>query len=112
MPRQSAAKSNVEINTTPSLIDKLDIRATAKCDETIRAGYQERQSAALIAVAGLGKFTFVARHAGNHHPMHSEIRELYWSAAMLNGTMIVVSVKRPRHSDFVIAITSHGIEPV
>ena len=63
MSRQSVAKinveTNVETNATPDLRDKIDIRVTAKfagkctgkCGETILAGDQKCQSAALIAVA-------------------------------------------------------------
>src|ERR1700681_426912 len=40
-PRQSAANTNAR----PNLLEKMDIRATTKCPETIRSGYQERQCA-------------------------------------------------------------------
>ena len=42
MPRQSAAKTNA----TPNLPDKMDIRVTTECAETIAAGYQKRQCGA------------------------------------------------------------------
>src|ERR1700730_496992 len=42
VPRQSAANANA----TPNLAEKMDIRATAKCAETIPAGYQKRQCGA------------------------------------------------------------------
>src|SRR5258705_3332153 len=41
-PGQSAANTNAR----PNLLEKMDIRATAKCPETIRSGYQERQCGA------------------------------------------------------------------
>src|SRR5712675_1319694 len=41
-PRQSAANTNARAN----LLEKMDIRATAKCPETIPSGYQERQRGA------------------------------------------------------------------
>jgi hypothetical protein len=41
-PRQSAANTNAR----PNLLEKIDIRATAKCPETIRSRYQERQCGA------------------------------------------------------------------
>ena len=85
MPRQSVAKTNVETNVetnaTPDLRDKMDIRATAKCtgkcDETIPDEYQKCQSAALIAVAGNGKLSFVSFHAGTHHHMRSATRQRF-----------------------------------
>src|ERR1700681_4749518 len=43
-PRQSAANTNAR----PNLLEKMHIRATAKCPETIRSRYQEGQ----CAVAG------------------------------------------------------------
>src|SRR3977135_2742723 len=41
-PRQSAANTNARAN----LLEKMDIRATAKCPETIPSRYQERQCGA------------------------------------------------------------------
>src|ERR1700676_2957230 len=80
-PRQSAANTNAR----PNLPEKVDIRATAKCPETIRPGYRERQS------------------RQNSREPRGEIADPY-----LNSSRVIARSGATRQSSFSI-LSRHGL---